>query len=76
MSLLLKVKCLSSVIPYQSLFCGHIPSDSEHHFIPTDDMEAIPAKQFVKHVGELYSNNQRGFAEDFEVHFKIKFPET
>ncbi|XP_070758495.1 receptor-type tyrosine-protein phosphatase gamma-like [Enoplosus armatus] len=31
-----------------------------------DDMEAIPVKQFVKRVSELYSNNQHGFSEDFE----------
>uniref|UniRef100_A0A7N6BU88 protein-tyrosine-phosphatase n=1 Tax=Anabas testudineus TaxID=64144 RepID=A0A7N6BU88_ANATE len=32
-----------------------------------DDIEAIPVQQFIKHVSEMYTNNQQGFSEDFEV---------
>ncbi|XP_061584706.1 receptor-type tyrosine-protein phosphatase gamma-like [Cololabis saira] len=31
-----------------------------------DEMEAIPAKQFIKYVSELFSYNELGLSEDFE----------
>lgn len=43
-----------------------VPNESIPIIPIPDDMEAIPVKQFVKHIGELYSNNQHGFSEDFE----------
>uniref|UniRef100_A0A4W4EA48 protein-tyrosine-phosphatase n=1 Tax=Electrophorus electricus TaxID=8005 RepID=A0A4W4EA48_ELEEL len=31
-----------------------------------DGMEALPVKQIVKHIADLYGNNQHGFSEEFE----------
>lgn len=50
-------------------FTYETSGNPESLFLSTDDMEAIPVKQFVKHISELYSNNQHGFSEDFEVWF-------
>ncbi|XP_009867732.1 PREDICTED: receptor-type tyrosine-protein phosphatase gamma, partial [Apaloderma vittatum] len=44
-----------------------VPNESIPIIPIPDDMEAIPVKQFVKHISELYSNNQHGFSEDFET---------
>uniref|UniRef100_F6W1D7 Receptor-type tyrosine-protein phosphatase gamma n=2 Tax=Ornithorhynchus anatinus TaxID=9258 RepID=F6W1D7_ORNAN len=43
-----------------------VPNESIPIIPIPDDMEAIPVKQFVKHINELYSNSQHGFSEDFE----------
>ncbi|OCT85980.1 hypothetical protein XELAEV_18024150mg [Xenopus laevis] len=43
-----------------------IPNESIPIIPIPDDMEAIPVKQFIKHISELYSNNQHGFSEEFE----------
>ncbi|KAK5911782.1 hypothetical protein CesoFtcFv8_001719 [Champsocephalus esox] len=43
-----------------------VPNETNPVFPIPDDMEAIPVKRFIKHISELYSNNQHGFSEDFE----------
>uniref|UniRef100_A0A0G2K561 protein-tyrosine-phosphatase n=1 Tax=Rattus norvegicus TaxID=10116 RepID=A0A0G2K561_RAT len=43
-----------------------VPNESIPIIPIPDDMEAIPVKQFGKHIGELYSNSQHGFSGDFE----------
>uniref|UniRef100_A0AAQ4NN36 protein-tyrosine-phosphatase n=1 Tax=Gasterosteus aculeatus aculeatus TaxID=481459 RepID=A0AAQ4NN36_GASAC len=42
------------------------PNETNPVFHIPDDMDAIPVKQFIKHISELYSNNQQQFSEDFE----------
>lgn len=75
---------LSQVCSWESKcwsFTCKTKSNPDYLFLSTDDMEAIPVKQFVKHISELYSNNQHGFSEDFEVWFndpliKCRFPKV
>ncbi|XP_046882571.1 receptor-type tyrosine-protein phosphatase gamma [Hypomesus transpacificus] len=43
-----------------------VPNESIPVIPIPDDMDAIPVKQFIKHISELYSNNQHGFSGDFE----------
>lgn len=53
------------------IFCLHSsPSFIETWsfvYPPADDMDAVPVKNFIKHVMELYKNNLQGFSEEFEV---------
>uniref|UniRef100_A0A9J7Y2H0 protein-tyrosine-phosphatase n=1 Tax=Cyprinus carpio carpio TaxID=630221 RepID=A0A9J7Y2H0_CYPCA len=32
----------------------------------SDDLEAVPVRQFIKHIMELSSNNQHGFSQEFD----------
>lgn len=34
-------------------------------------MDAVPVKQFVKHVSERHTSHHRGFSEDFEVNLVL-----
>ncbi|MCJ8729428.1 hypothetical protein PDJAM_G00106170 [Pangasius djambal] len=42
-----------------------IHNESLTGFLIPDDREALSVRQFIKHVMELYSNNQQGFAQEF-----------
>lgn len=36
-----------------------------------DYLEAFSVKQFMKHIMELYANNQQGFSKEFDVSMKL-----
>ncbi|XP_053491964.1 receptor-type tyrosine-protein phosphatase gamma isoform X2 [Ictalurus furcatus] len=42
-----------------------IHNESLTGFLIADDLEALSVIQFIKHVMELYSNNQQGFSQEF-----------
>ncbi|KAG7326546.1 hypothetical protein KOW79_009947 [Hemibagrus wyckioides] len=42
-----------------------IHNESLTGFLIPDDLEALSVRQFIKHVMELYSNNQQGFSQEF-----------
>lgn len=33
----------------------------------SDDVEALPVRQFLKHIMELHANSQHGFSQEFDV---------
>ncbi|KAK7145118.1 hypothetical protein R3I94_011273 [Phoxinus phoxinus] len=43
-----------------------IRDDSFPIISTADDLEAVPVRQFIKHILELYSNNQHGFSQEFD----------
>ncbi|XP_055068727.2 receptor-type tyrosine-protein phosphatase gamma [Misgurnus anguillicaudatus] len=43
-----------------------IRNDSFPVLSPADDLEALPVRQFIKHIMELYANNQHGFSQEFD----------
>uniref|UniRef100_A0A673GF18 protein-tyrosine-phosphatase n=1 Tax=Sinocyclocheilus rhinocerous TaxID=307959 RepID=A0A673GF18_9TELE len=43
-----------------------IRNDSFPILSTADDLEAVPVRQFIKHIMELCSNNQHGFSQEFD----------
>uniref|UniRef100_A0A8C1XKX5 protein-tyrosine-phosphatase n=1 Tax=Cyprinus carpio TaxID=7962 RepID=A0A8C1XKX5_CYPCA len=43
-----------------------IHNDSLPVLSTADDLEAVPVRHFIKHIMELYSNNQHGFSQQFD----------
>ncbi|KAK2889484.1 hypothetical protein Q8A67_014859 [Cirrhinus molitorella] len=43
-----------------------IRNDSFPVLSTADDLEAVPVRQFIKNIMELYSNNQHGFSQEFD----------
>ncbi|KAI7807360.1 putative receptor-type tyrosine-protein phosphatase gamma [Triplophysa rosa] len=43
-----------------------IRNDSIPILSPADDVEALPVRQFLKHIMELHANSQHGFSQEFD----------